>query len=439
MKWFTLIAFLSTSLLGHAGILEDYIKKENPALAYKIEKEAQLVGVKAVSVRLTSQEWRGKKWQHWLTIFIPPVVDPHKRGILLIEGGRNQDGLPDPRSQAGSMLGMSSISLRAPLALLLQVPNQPNYGNLYEDDLIAHTFDKYLKGGDDEWPLLLPMVKSATAAMDALQMMAKKGELKTSDGKALALEQFVVAGASKRGWTSWLTAAVDKRVCALAPSVIDVLNMKEQMKLQSRSYGKFSHMIEPYTKRNIMKRLDSPRGELLRKVVDPYEYRDRIKQPKLMLLGTNDPYWIADAARLYYGDLQGPKAMYYLPNAGHGLGLGILPTLTSFFLSALNDKPYPEVKETIKDGKLTVTWPGKGKAALWWAAADGRDFRKAEWNSIPLEGDGKVTVDMVNPKKGWWAAYVSVTFPGLRKTDSEFQLSTPIKILPETFPTFEKE
>lgn len=439
MKWFTLIAFLGTSLLARAGILEDYLKKENPALAYKIEKETAIIGVKAVSVRLTSQEWRGKKWQHWLTIFIPPVVDPHKGGVLLIEGGRNQDGLPDPKSQAGSMLGMSSLTMRAPLALLLQVPNQPEYGNLYEDDLIAYTFDKYLKGGDNEWPLLLPMVKSATAAMDVLQAMAKKGELKTSDGKALQWEKFVVAGASKRGWTSWLTAAVDDRVCALAPSVIDVLNMKEQMKLQHLSYGQFSHMIEPYTKRNIMKRLDTPRGELLRKVVDPYEYRDRLKQPKLLLLGTNDPYWIADAARLYYPDLQGPKAMYYLPNAGHGLGLGILPTLMSFFVATLNNKPYPEVKESWKDGKLTVTWPGKGKAALWWAEAGGRDFRKATWKSKPLEGEGTVTVETASPTSGWRASYVSVTFPGIRKGDSEFQLSTPIKILPETFPKFEKD
>ncbi|NIP95274.1 MAG: PhoPQ-activated pathogenicity-like protein PqaA type, partial [Akkermansiaceae bacterium] len=278
---------------ARGGVLEDYINKKDEALAYEVEKVTEVLGMRVLSVRLISQKWRGKEWKHWLTVFIPPKVDLHRKGILLIEGGTNRDGLPDPNSEAGMLLGMSALNLRAPLALLLQVPSQPLYDDLYEDDLIAHTFDEFLKGGDDEWPLLLPMVKSATSAMDALQGLVRQGHLKTGAGVACALEKFIVAGASKRGWTTWLTAAVDPRVCALAPSVIDVLNMDDQMRLQRKSYGAFSSKISPYTSRRIMERLESPRGELLRKVVDPFEYRERLQHPKLLLLGTNDPYWAA--------------------------------------------------------------------------------------------------------------------------------------------------
>lgn len=424
---------LLVALPARGGLLEDYIAKENQALKYEVRKETTDLGVKISSIRLTSQEWRGHEWKHWLTVFVPPVVDPHKRGVLLIEGGSNKDGLPDPKSQAGRMIGATALSLRAPVALLLQVPSQPLYDNLYEDDLIAHTFDKYLKGGDDDWPLLLPMVKSATSAMDALQALAKDGKLKTSTGVACGLEKFVVGGASKRGWTTWLTAAVDKRVCALAPSVIDVLNMADQMRHQRKSYGAFSHMIEPYTSRNIMKRLDSPRGALLRKVVDPYEYLDKLKQPKLMLLGTNDPYWTADAAQLYFPKLEGPKSLYYLPNAGHGLGLGVLPTLNAFLLLTLNDKPFPQLDSKVVEAGLKVSWKGKARAELWSTNSDTRDFRKAKWTSTALDGDESVLVKPVPPVSGWSASYVTVVFPALRSIDADYRISTPIQVLPENF------
>src|SRR5205814_7339736 len=86
-----------------------------------------------------------------------------------------------------------------------------------EDDFIAYTWDHYIRTGDDRWPARLPMTKSAVRAMDAVTAFTA-----TPAGGGRPVRRFVVAGASKRGWTTWATAAVDKRVVAIAPAVIEI-------------------------------------------------------------------------------------------------------------------------------------------------------------------------------------------------------------------------
>ena len=68
-----------------------------------------------------------------------------------------------------------------------------------------------------ELPLRNPMVKAAVRAMDTVTAFVSQI---TNNN----IDKYAVAGASKRGWTTWLTAAVDKRVVALMPIVLSVLN-----------------------------------------------------------------------------------------------------------------------------------------------------------------------------------------------------------------------
>src|SRR5690606_39177829 len=109
------------------------------------------------------------------------------------------------------------------------------------------------------------------------------------------------------------------RVMAVAPIVIDVLNMREQMEHQRATWGEVSEEIQDYSSLDLPTRLGTPRGGELLSIVDPYSYREQLTKPKLILLSTNDRYWPLDALKLYWADLPSPKHVLYVPNQGHGL------------------------------------------------------------------------------------------------------------------------
>src|SRR5437762_2893112 len=166
----------------------------------------------------------------------------------------------------------SSVRVLAVLAASLCAP-QARAGLLEyvkkDDALIAETFVRHLKTKDDSWPLLFPMVKSLVRAMDALQEFARQEWKKP-------VKDFIVSGGSKRGWTTWLTGAADPRVRAIAPLVIDTLNMPVQMEHQLKSFGTYSLMIKDYTERGLVPMPDTAEAKRLWSMVDPYLYRDRL-------------------------------------------------------------------------------------------------------------------------------------------------------------------
>src|SRR5205085_3793545 len=222
----------------------------------------------------------------------------------------NQGGRASPGTIA---FGLDlARKMGAPCAFLYGIPNQPLLGGKKEDALIAETFVRYLDTKDESWPLLFPMAKSLVKAMDALQAFADR------EWKA-PVRSFIVAGGSKRGWTTWLTAAADPRVKAIAPMVIDTLNMRQQGPYQLKSFGAYSEQVRDYTARGLLPMADTPAAKRLWSMVAPYTYRDRLTLPKLLIHGANDPYWTTDALNLYWDGLKGDKWVLYVPNAGHKL------------------------------------------------------------------------------------------------------------------------
>jgi PhoPQ-activated pathogenicity-related protein len=225
--WLVVVLCGIRPLAAGETALDRYVAKSDPTYSWKVvrtvpgERSTQFV------VDLKSQSWRTEKdvdrpvWQHWLTI-VKPARPALKVAFLRIGSGANGGEVPAAAEAATLRLAETTGSVVAELRM---VPNQPlvlhqDGVRRSEDDFIAYTWDQFLKTGDETWPARLPMVKSAVRAMDCVQ------ELLASDqGGKVTIEKFVVSGGSKRGWTTWCTAAVDKRVAAAIPIVIDVINV----------------------------------------------------------------------------------------------------------------------------------------------------------------------------------------------------------------------
>src|SRR6266480_83539 len=344
-----------------AGALEEYVDKPDLHYNWKRTEQKREGWGTATRLEMVSQHWRDQFWSHHLIVVRPNEVRNPGSGFLFITG----DGDGEKRIE---MLKTLAERAGAVAAVITKVPNQPLYEGRKEDALIAYTFDQYLKTGDETWPLLFPMVKGAVRGMDAVQAFAQKEF-------SQKIEKFVVAGASKRGWTTWLTGAVDARVKAIAPMVIDMLNMKAQLQWSKKVYGKQSEEINDYTEMRFDQRQDEP------------------GMPKLRLLGTNDRYWTVDSLRNYWNDLPEPKLIYQTPNAGHDLGGGeeAIQTLAAFYEMIADGEELPKLEWKIGDGangeaSVEVSVNQKAKAIrLWTANSSNRDFRDEPWSSRELE------------------------------------------------------
>jgi len=407
-----LVAADATLAAEEPGPLEAYVAKQDDSFRWVKRREGTLGESRFAELTLTSQTWRGIVWRHQVFVIKPSEIAPGNRHALLyIAGGRWRDELARPDAEEplpGEVKWFAAVAehMKTPVAVLRHVPQQPIFDGLVEDEIISLTFEKYLRMGDAEWPLLLPMVKSAVRAMDSVEQFAG-GEWSTK------IETYTVSGASKRGWTTWLVGAVDRRVTAIAPMVIDLLKLEPQMKHQLDAWGAYSHKLHDYTARKLPRYLGTEGGRALQEIVDPYHYRTRLTQPKLILLGTNDPYWPLDALNLYWDDLADEKYILYVPNAGHSLGnpARVFGSINALHQHAANGRRLPklswEFSRTGNRAGLRIESDLQpAKVVVWTATAPKRDFRHARWQSYPTSRDGREHVAAFKiPESGYGAMF----------------------------------
>ncbi len=384
-----------TALAAMATPLDDYVAADDGAYRWEIVNTREMGTTTILEVRLTSQKWRDIVWTHRVYLIKPAQLKHPELGVLYITGSSSL-------AEVGAFASVAN-DVGAICTVLNDVPNQPLFNGLSEDALISYTFMEFAKSGDKTWPALLPMTKSAVKAMTAVQEVAKKQW-------GVDVKEFLVTGGSKRGWTTWLTAAVDKRVRAIAPMVYDILNFPKQLPHQVATWGTYSEMIADYSTKGLTEMLSTTEGQTLTSIVDPYFYRERFKMPKMIVNGTNDRYWVIDSAKFYFNDLPGEKMLLYVPNAGHSLQEGlprVLANMVAFYTLVVEKKPLPQVSADVKrtGNKLTVTVTTKTPVVgvqVWTAQSPSKDLRNSRWQALDAKpaGNGKYVAEVTLPESG---------------------------------------
>jgi PhoPQ-activated pathogenicity-related protein len=413
-----------------AEALAAYVGKPDASFAWRFKRRYAQRGADVLEFQLDSQTWQGELWKHQLLIVRPHRVRDERHAVVVVGGGRwrdEYDAVTDdaPLPEDGELFVTIARLLDAPVVVLGQVPYQPLFG-LTEDRLIAHTFERYLATGDSEWPLLLPMVKSVVRALDASSAASEREW-------GAPLERFTVIGGSKRGWTTWLTAAVDERVTAIAPAVIDALNMEEHFPHQVEAWGAPSEEIRPYTELGLDRILASSDGAALRQIVDPFSYRAALEVPKLVILATNDEFFPPDSANLYFEALREPKHLLYLPNEPHSIRdyEPVVRSLRALHAASADGERLPGVEWEYRIDAAAVTLcvraaDGARGLHLWRAVSADRDLRDAQWEPVAESGSATARFVLEPPAQGYVALVGEAAFGrGLKA----FTLSTSLAVV----------
>ena len=399
-----------------AGILKNYSGEPDNAYSWQVSSKGEFSGSEVLNIDLHSQEWKGIVWKHRLKLLSPRAPDADHVLLFITGSGTGLEEL--------SFCKILSDSVNLPCAVLLDVPNQPLFNGLYEDEIIALTFSKFIETEDEEWPLLLPMVKSARRAMDALEELLEESFQRPKG--------FIITGASKRGWTTWLTSAVDQRVAGIAPLVFDNLNIPMQMRHQVECYGGYSEKISDYTERGLQEKIGTKTVTTLVQIVDPHSYREAITMPKMIVNGTNDRYWTVDSLNLYYDDLLGEKHILYVPNSGHGLQdkRRVINSMAAFVSSVVKGERLPEVKISSPDEE-TLTFEATTSDSplyvdFWKANSSTMDFRDSQWESFPGMNENDHFAFRLAEQKDHTALFAEAAF---MREERIFSLSSKMSVL----------
>ena len=477
-------------------VMKCFVQHEDGAYKYKLQNQAETNNLNIKTYILDSQKWpieadsdiASTIWRHKLVIYIPKSVT-HNQALFYVSGGYSTDiNGQETFSPSKEKLDFANIAIdnQAPVVVIEDVPNQYLLINSIpkkEDQILAFTYKKVMEDPMKNAYLAghLPMVKSIIKGMDASQaILAEHG---------LNITNFVMMGASKRGWAAWLATLEDERVSAIIPVVIDILNVQKNINHICNSYK--SHCppaLRDYQAEGVMSSIDSSAFTNLMTIEDPLsyvslpKYTKQASVPKYIINSSGDDFYAPDSSKFYFKALSGDNYIRYLPAAMHYFaGNPISDSLNNmkllneavnnYFYFHLNHIPLPDVSWSVATNKMSIDSSFKPeKVKLWTAHNDeDRDFRflnsyskfhvgvkaallyvakylpfsisvcdtcykEQEVVSNCIENSAcHIDIDLPVAKKGWQASFVELYY---NISGREFIITTEINISPDTYPEY---
>ncbi|KQN51957.1 PhoPQ-regulated protein [Serratia sp. Leaf50] len=402
-------------------------------LNYALVSTEMFENVEIRKYQMISQSWSPEslvspaQWKEDVTIGIPRSPKSPK---ALIAVDISDDSLLKVVQQTNTIvISLKTIPTRD---LVYQQDNKP----LEEDDSIARTWKLYAEhpAKRQQLPLQIPM----TATISQTIRLAKKELVRWH------IDKFIVAGASKRGWATWLTAISDPNVVAVVPFVIDVLNTKSAILNMYKTYGgNWPIAFAPYYNQGIDRLVNNPDFLKMLNIIDPMQYvgtraQSGLAIPKYIVNASGDDFFPPDNSRFYYEKLPGIKSLRIAPNTGHiGIQDYIQQSLIAFINRLQDGRPLPVITTApyrqSNSQNLTVHFSEKPQKVLRWTATNSaaRDFRFAcgiTYAPTPLsvKAGNNVSTSLNYNGPGWQATFVEATF-----TDG-YVATTQVYITPDS-------
>jgi len=404
---------------------------------------------------LSSQAWpkdaaagEERIWRHTLVLYRPDVL-VSSQALLFVNGGtrntRAQQDNPQPHDLNFARLAAGTQ------ALVIDLQDVPNQYLTFEDalsrkgdTLYAYSWNRYMSDQKKNayWPLSLPMTKAVVKAMDAVQ------EIMLQD--FIPIEQFVVAGLSKRGLATWLAALHDERIVAIVPVVIDMLNTQKTMQHIYASYNNnWPLAFYEFIQEKIPQNMHNPAFQQLMDIEDPLAYlrkeegdvyKKRLSIPKYIISASGDDFFTPDCLNLYLDLLPGETRVRVVPNQGHLMDMQVVEdALLGYFRALLKHTPRPQVQWSVTPAGVIseVTTDRQPQSVKLWEAENtlSRDFRlaaqiKYQDKTLPGtfgEGFYHYPVQVSAPAQGFKAYFIEMTFQ--EKQSDPLIFTTPAYVI----------